>query len=111
MRIFFIALLCLGFAGCATTKQEASTTTPVSKSILADVEVFDISWLDKVISVFTNELKTRPDQGGIYYNRAIAYYYRREFDKSWDDIHKAQALGCKIESRFLEKLKTASGKE
>jgi hypothetical protein len=36
---------------------------------------------------------------------------KKEYDKSWGNINKAQALGYSIEADFLEKLRKASGRE
>ena len=47
----------------------------------------------------------------VYYKRAIDYFFMKEYDKSWYDLHKAEELGHKIESVFLEDLKKASGRE
>jgi hypothetical protein len=49
--------------------------------------------------------------GPIIYNRGVAYYSRQEYEKSWDDIKKAQNLGYKIPLEFLEELRKASGKQ
>ncbi len=46
-----------------------------------------------------------------YYNRANAYFLKQEYNKAWEDLHKAESLGFKGESTFLEKLKQASGRE
>ena len=47
----------------------------------------------------------------IYYKRAIDYFFMKEYDKSWSDLHKAEGLGQKIESVFIEDLRKASGRE
>jgi hypothetical protein len=110
MRIFLAILLCVFLAGCATTT-DTSTKQEVgrAKSTRADVEVYDIAWLDKVIAVFSNELKRNPNQPGLYYNRAVAYFCKKDFEKSWQDLHKAQSLGCVTEQSFLDKLRKGSG--
>ena len=46
-----------------------------------------------------------------YYNRAIACYYKGEYDKAWDDVHKAQNLGYQVHPGFLKLLREASGRE
>jgi len=46
-----------------------------------------------------------------YGNRGRAYYFKKEYDKSWEDIKKAQALGYQIPSEFLDDLRKASGRE
>ena len=47
----------------------------------------------------------------VYYNRGIAYFYKKEYDNAWNDVKKATALGYKINSKFLKNLQEASGRE
>ncbi len=46
-----------------------------------------------------------------YYNRAGAYYYKKDYDKAWEDVHKAQGLGYQINPEFLKALCEASGRD
>jgi hypothetical protein len=46
-----------------------------------------------------------------YNNRGLAYYYKREYDKAWEDVHKVQSLGQQIHPEFLKILRKASGRE
>jgi len=34
-----------------------------------------------------------------------------EYDKSWQDVHKAQSLGAQLAPDFLEQLRKASGRK
>ena len=63
---------------------------------------------DWAIADFNKALEINPKGAGAYYNRATAYYFKKEYDKSWKDIYKAQDLGYKIPSKFLENLRNAS---
>lgn len=56
-------------------------------------------------------IETNPGYAKAYYNRAVVYFARQEYDKSWLDIHKAQKLGCEVDAEFLEALKKASNRE
>ena len=107
MRPIILVLLCLIISGCATTNK--GCVSKASKSREADVSIVDTAWLNKVIDVFSEELKVRPNQPGIYYNRAVAYYYKKEYDKSWDDVRQFQKLSGAIDPVFLKKLEVASG--
>ena len=60
--------------------------------------------LNKVLEI---DLKN----GGAYYYRAIAYYFKKRYDESWKDIKKAEGLGYKIDPKFLENLRKASGRQ
>jgi len=48
---------------------------------------------------------------GAYGCRARAYYYKGEYDKAWKDVYQAQALGRQGDSKLLEKLRKASGRD
>jgi hypothetical protein len=41
----------------------------------------------------------------------MSYYYKKEYDKSWEDIKKAKDLGWRIPPEFLEELRKASGRQ
>jgi len=103
-----IVLLCLGLIGCATTAQDskvlpASAKTPVTYS---EEEINDI------ITVFSEAIKKSPDYGGGYYNRALAYFYfKKDYNKCWQDVHQAQVLGYRFDVDFLKALRKASGRE
>jgi tetratricopeptide (TPR) repeat protein len=46
-----------------------------------------------------------------YETRAIGYYANKRFYRAWDDVHKAQSLGYKVDARFLRNLRKASGRQ
>ena len=50
---------------------------------------------DHAISDFDKAIEINPKFALAYYIRGRSYYYKREkeYDKSWDDIKKAQDLG------------------
>jgi hypothetical protein len=37
-----------------------------------------------------------------YYSRGLTYYFKKEYDKSWDDITKAQDLDYQVPPEILE---------
>jgi len=53
----------------------------------------------------------RPDYAAAYSTRAIIYLMQKKYDRSWADVQLAQSLGYKVNPRFLEELKRASGRE
>jgi tetratricopeptide (TPR) repeat protein len=67
--------------------------------------------MDNVIAVFSETIKKTPNYPGAYYNRALAYFYKNDYEKCWEDVHKAESLGCKFNARFLKSLKRASHRE
>lgn len=46
-----------------------------------------------------------------YETRALGYYAQKRYDRAWDDVHKAQSLGYKVDNRFLQNLRKASGRQ
>lgn len=107
-----IIFLCLALAGCATVSKESKIPQETVKP--QAVVVVDPKELDEIISVFSEAIKNKPDYAGAYYNRAAAYFHKQDYDKSWQDIHKAEQLGINPDSKFLElveKLKKASGRD
>ena len=45
-----------------------------------------------------------------YKNRAVVYFSMKDYDKSWDDVSKAEELGLKCHPEFLKELEKASGR-
>ncbi|HNW39082.1 MAG TPA: tetratricopeptide repeat protein [Candidatus Omnitrophota bacterium] len=102
-------LLCLGLLGCATVAKESQTPprtvqAPV-KPMVNEIE------MDSVISVFSEAINKDPNYAGAYYNRAIAYFYKKDYEKCWKDIYVAESLGYKFSDDFMGALKKASRRE
>ena len=107
-----IVLLCLALAGCATVPSENKIPSQTAK--VAATVTIDQKELDNIIAVFSEAIKKNPNYAGAYYNRAAAYFYMKDYDKSWLDAHKAEELGIKSDPMLIElvaKLKRASGRE
>ncbi len=63
--------------------------------------------LDKAIEI-------DPKSRYAYTSRAFAYYKEKEYEKAWEDVHKEESFGYKLEKEdldFLAKLKKASGRD
>jgi len=112
MRIIII-LFCLWLIGCCATEHrisyQAKKTTPKADRIYMNQQELDTS-----ITIFSEAIKKNPNYAGAYYNRAVAYFYKKDYDKSWADVHTAERLGIEVNQRFLklvDKLKKASGRE
>jgi hypothetical protein len=44
-------------------------------------------------------------------NRGVAYFYKKEYEKAWNDVYRAQNLGYIVHPRFLKALREASGRK
>ncbi len=53
----------------------------------------------------------RPDYAAAYSTRAIIYFMQKKYDRSWADVQLAESLGYKVNPRFLDELRSASGRE
>ena len=69
------------------------------------------SQYDQAISDYTKALEINPRDAGVYINRGYTYYLKKEYDKSWEDVNKAQNLGYQIPPKFFEDLRKASGRQ
>jgi len=66
---------------------------------------------DQAIADYNKGLGINPNNAYIVISRAVAYYYKKEYDKAWDDVYKAESLGLKVGPGLLKTLKDASGRE
>jgi tetratricopeptide (TPR) repeat protein len=106
MRKIFI-LLCLGLLGCTTVVKESK----VSSGFIKKPALVNEAEMDNVISVFSEAIRKDPNYAGAYYNRAIAYFYKNNYEQCWKDVHAAEALGCKFNVEFIQSLKKASNRD
>ena len=108
-----IVLLFLGLLGCAATPSGGKVSSPCIKKAAAGKQGITVGpkELDGMISVFSEAIKQAPNDSGAYYNRAVAYYYKKDYDKSWQDVHKVQEISKVYDTRLaqlINKLKKAS---
>jgi tetratricopeptide (TPR) repeat protein len=66
---------------------------------------------DKALADFNKAIELNPNYALAYNNRGIAYFNKRDYEKAWDDVRKAQKLGCKVHPKFLKALRQASGRQ
>lgn len=70
---------------------------------------------DKAIADFSKGIESDPKNAAEYYlYRAIAYSSKKDYDKSWEDVHTIEKLGGKPLpelKKFIEVLKKESGRE
>jgi len=64
--------------------------------------------LTRAISDYDQAIRINPDTASFYANRGAVYFIRQEYDKTWEDIHKAEALGYRFNTEFLRQLKGAT---
>jgi len=64
---------------------------------------------DQAISNYTKALEINPNDAEAYYSRGIVYYNKKEYEKSWEDVNMAQALGYTVPPEFLDDLRKTPG--
>ncbi|MBF0490660.1 MAG: tetratricopeptide repeat protein [Candidatus Omnitrophica bacterium] len=67
--------------------------------------------LDLAIADYSKAIEINPKDDTVLNNRAATYYYQKDYQKSWEDVHKIEELGAKVNPKFLETLKKDSGRE
>jgi len=67
--------------------------------------------LDNAIANYTRAILMKPRYAEAYVNRAIAYFKKRDYDKSRMDVRAAQALGYGVSQNLLENLRRAAGSQ
>ena len=96
----FGTALCVFLAGCSTRAPEPVDREPV----------FQADRYDRAISEFNNVLEKNPRDARAYYERGLVYYNKGEYDKAWQDVHKAQSLGYQVPPEFIRLLSEVSQK-
>jgi tetratricopeptide (TPR) repeat protein len=67
----------------------------------------------EAIADFTSAIELDPKYRDAYFNRARVYYDMEEYDRAWDDLNKARALGLEedlLYRGFIKKLQDATGR-
>lgn len=64
--------------------------------------------IEQAFSLLNKSIEINPKYAEPYFSRGKGYYFRGEYDRSWQDIKKAQDLGYKIPAEFLDNLRRAS---
>jgi Flp pilus assembly protein TadD len=63
----------------------------------------------RAVSDYNKALEINPNDAEAYYNRGIAYDNKKEYEKSWEDVNMAHALGYAVPSEFLDDLRKTPG--
>jgi tetratricopeptide (TPR) repeat protein len=66
---------------------------------------------DEAISDYDKAVEIDPGFVKAVLARGVAYYYKREYDKAWADVHKVQGLGFRVPPGFLQALEQASARQ
>jgi protein O-mannosyl-transferase len=72
---------------------------------------YDKGNLGEALSDYDQAIKNNSKLAEAYYNRALVYFRKQDYNKSWEDIYKAEALGYKVKPEFIAELKKVSGRQ
>ncbi|MFC1709132.1 tetratricopeptide repeat protein [Candidatus Omnitrophota bacterium] len=59
---------------------------------------------DQALLDYNKAIEIKPNYAQAYCNRAVMYFEKQEYIKSWEDVHKAESLGYKVNPEFLKLL-------
>jgi tetratricopeptide (TPR) repeat protein len=66
---------------------------------------------DQAMADFNKALELNPKLPPAYEMRAMLYFKKKEYDKAWNDVHKAQSFGYRVYPWFLKRLRKDSGRD
>lgn len=81
---------------------------PVEEELMQ--QVWGLGHTDSVVAEANAQILKNPDDGPAYYNRAVARYYRKEYEDALGDLNKAKGLGVKVEEAFVQELESTMAK-
>jgi len=77
---------------------------PVEEELMQ--QVWGLGHTDSVVAEANAQILKNPEDGPAYYNRAVARYYRKEYNDALNDLNKAKTLGVTVEDAFVTELET-----
>ncbi len=67
---------------------------------------------DQAIADYTKAIEIDTQRFAVAYaERSLIYYVKKEYDKAWEDVHKAESLGQEVRPGFLKALRKDSGRK
>ncbi len=66
--------------------------------------------LTQALSNYSKAIEINPKDTAAYNDRAIIYYKLREYDKTWDDVHKIKELKAAVDPQLINALKQVTGR-
>lgn len=81
---------------------------PVEEELMQ--QVWGLGHTDSVVAEADAQILKNPNDGSAYYNRAVARYYRKEYENALNDLNKAKTLGVTVEDAFVTELESTIAK-
>ncbi|MBN2010100.1 tetratricopeptide repeat protein [candidate division KSB1 bacterium] len=85
----------------ATTYDDKMATAFYNEGIC----LYQKAQFDGAIAAFTAAIEADSTHEKAYYNRSLAYaYYKKQFEKAWEDVQQAKARGYKVDMTYYNTL-------
>ncbi|MBP9864850.1 MAG: tetratricopeptide repeat protein [Candidatus Omnitrophica bacterium] len=81
---------------------------PVEEELMQ--QVWGLGHTDSIVAEADAQILKNPEDGSAYYNRAVARYYRKEYETALADLNKAKTLGVQVEDAFVQELESTMAK-
>ena len=73
----------------------------ISRSLITITALYSIQGdLAESVAEYSKAIDNNPNYAAAFNNRAVAYYQLKEYDRAWDDLHKAESLGYSVKCRI-----------
>lgn len=107
----FEYLLGKNYDEAITQVSKAIELNPSVKNYMFRASIYlDAGKYDQVIADCNKVLEIDPKYSGVYVYRIQAYFYKKDYDKAWADVHKAKDLGQQIDPAVYIALVKATGR-
>ena len=66
---------------------------------------------EAAIANYTKAIELDPNRPAAYGNRAVVFFYKKDYGRAWSDVKRCQELGGTLAPEFLADLRKASGQK
>jgi tetratricopeptide (TPR) repeat protein len=71
-------------------------------------EVWTMTHLDEILADASKRIEADAKDGEAYYNRGVAYYYKKDTAKALEDLQKAKELGAEVDDALMAEIQGKS---
>ena len=65
---------------------------------------------DEALQMYNKAIELKPDAARAYYNRAVVYWRKGDYDQAWRDVEECRKHGTEPPKGFVERLERDSGR-
>lgn len=67
--------------------------------------------IDEALEMYDKALAIKPDLARAYYNKAVVFWRKGDYDQSWQNVDKCRELGEEPPKTFIQRLSRDSGRQ